>query len=535
MDLSVIIVNYNVKHFIEHCLYSVINGLKNIEHEIIVVDNNSNDGSQSLIRKEFPEIKLIINKKNLGFAKANNQALKIARGRYVLLLNPDTVVQENTLGHCIKFMDDNPEAGACGVKMIDGKGRFLPESRRAVPKPSTALYRILKLNNLFPRSGIFNRYYLGHLPVDKVSEIEVLTGAFFFIRKKVLMETSFLDESFFMYGEDIDLSYRIIKAGYKIFYLPEPSIIHYKGESTKKGTLNYVIHFYRAMMIFNNKHFAGNKVRVLTAAINIAIFLNATLSFTRTILKKLLLPFIDTSLSYFFFTLAISGWASRTFYASYSYPDLFTKVIAPLYILTWIGSIAAFKAYKRPFRFLSLVKGILAGTICILVAYALLPAELRFSRALILIGALLVLALTSTIRIILGISGSAKVQGINSGDRKVAIISNKQEYDKITQIIQKSRMRYNLVGRISPMQEDEGGEVLGKLADIKEIIRVNRIDELIFSPLDLTAGEIIEIMQLLSSSPVRKKIARTGSDYFIGSDSKIRKGEICTIKIGKIV
>jgi GT2 family glycosyltransferase len=250
MKLSVVIVNYNVMHFLEQCLNSVRKAVKNIESEVFVVDNNSVDGSVKMVREKFPEVNLIVNPDNRGFSKANNQAIKIAKGEYVLLLNPDTVVEDDTFEKIIKFMDAHEDAGGLGVKMVDGKGKFLPESKRGLPTPAVAFYKIFGLSKLFPKSKIFGQYHLTYLNNDEIHEVDVLSGAFMLIRKPLLDKIGGLDESYFMYGEDIDLSYRITKEGYKNYYFPKTRIIHYKGESTKKSSINYVLVFYQAMIIF---------------------------------------------------------------------------------------------------------------------------------------------------------------------------------------------------------------------------------------------------------------------------------------------
>ncbi|MCG8698987.1 MAG: glycosyltransferase family 2 protein, partial [Bacteroidales bacterium] len=204
MDLSIIIVNYNVKHFLEQCLHSVNKAIKGIKAEVFVVDNNSVDGSNQMVTEKFPGFKLIANKDNRGFSTANNQAISIAKGRYILLLNPDTIVTEDTFTKCIQFMDATPDAGALGVKMIDGKGNFLPESKRSLPTPGVAFYKIFGLSALFPKSKIFGKYHLGYLDKNQTHKVDVLAGAYMFMRKEALEKTGFLDETFFMYGEDID-------------------------------------------------------------------------------------------------------------------------------------------------------------------------------------------------------------------------------------------------------------------------------------------------------------------------------------------
>ena len=247
--LSVIIVNYNVKYFLEQCLYSVRAAVTGMDAEVFVVDNNSTDGSVEYLRPKFPEVVFIENKDNPGFAKANNQAIRQCTGEYVLLLNPDTVVGEESLRSLCFQMDEDLEIGAIGVKMLNGHGVFLPESKRAFPSPWVSFCKIFGLSKLFPNSPAFARYSLPYLDKEQTHKVEVLAGAFMLLRHEALDKVGLLDESFFMYGEDIDLSYRIVLGGYKNLYVPE-RILHYKGESTKHGDLRYIRAFYGAMLIF---------------------------------------------------------------------------------------------------------------------------------------------------------------------------------------------------------------------------------------------------------------------------------------------
>ena len=256
MVLSVIIVNYNVKYFLEQCLCSVQKAIAVIDAEIIVIDNHSTDGSLEYLRPLFPSVIFLVNEKNIGFGKANNIALQKAKADFILFLNPDTIVNETCFSHCISFLKTAQNNGAAGIRMIDGSGKFLPESKRSFPSPVSSFYKLIGLASLFPSSKCFNHYALGNLDKNKTHEIDVLAGAFMIIKKEVLEKVSGFDESFFMYGEDIDLSYRIKHAGYKIFYLGETTIIHFKGESAKKQNINYVRMFYNAMDIFVSKHYS---------------------------------------------------------------------------------------------------------------------------------------------------------------------------------------------------------------------------------------------------------------------------------------
>jgi GT2 family glycosyltransferase len=253
MELSVIIVSYNAREYLKECLFTVRKASANINCEVFVVDNNSVDGSAIMVKDDFPEIKLIRNNVNSGFSAANNLAIKLSAGDYVLLLNPDTTIPEDTFSKCISFMKEHPEAGALGVKMVNGDGRFLPESKRAFPTPLTGFFKTFGLSAVFPRSKFFNRYYSTHISPDETGSTEVISGAFMFLRMAALKKAGLPDEDFFMYGEDIDLSYRIISSGYKNFYFGEVTITHYKGKSTKRDNYTDLIHFYDAMRIYSHK------------------------------------------------------------------------------------------------------------------------------------------------------------------------------------------------------------------------------------------------------------------------------------------
>lgn len=253
MKLSIIIVNYNVKYFLEQCLCSVEKAIAGIDAEVIVVDNDSQDGSKEYLIPRFPNVKWIANEENLGFSRANNIAFAHAKGEYVLMLNPDTIVTSEAIVKSVSFMDENPDVGAAGVKMLNKDGKFALESRRGIVTPWVSICKAAGLNKRFPKSRLFGHYYMSYLPEDEINEIEMVSGAFMFLRRSKLDEIGFLDEQFFMYWEDSDLSYRILKSGAKNVYLPYP-ILHYKGESSVKSILKYRYWLYFSLLIFFKKH-----------------------------------------------------------------------------------------------------------------------------------------------------------------------------------------------------------------------------------------------------------------------------------------
>lgn len=302
MQLSIIIVNYNVQYYIEHCLHSVVAACKNIQAEIFVIDNASTDNSKQYLQHTFTQVHFIWKTSNDGFAKANNQALQLATGNLILFLNPDTIVPEDCFEKCIDFCNNTGNIGAIGVRMIDGSGAYLPESKRGFPSPFTAFCKLTGLCTLFSTSAFFNNYYLGHLPNAITNPIDVIAGAYMMVPKNVLNEVGSFDEQFFMYGEDIDLSYRIKKAGYTNFLFADTTIIHFKGESTQKLNSKYIQYFYGAMGLFVKKHYRNSIGKFFSAFLHTAIMLKALQATIKNIFKKQIstedyIPFTATKIA----------------------------------------------------------------------------------------------------------------------------------------------------------------------------------------------------------------------------------------------
>jgi len=284
MQLSIIIVNYNSRQLLENCINSLQRAIQNSETEIIIVDNNSTDDSWEYIKSlRLTGYSFKMND-NFGFAKACNGGFGVSHGKYVLFLNPDTIVTENSLQDCISFLESHPDAGAIGVRMINSKNQFLKESKRGLPTPAASFYKLFGLSVIFPKSKTFSKYYEGHLPEKENNPVEVLSGAFMMIRREVFEKVNGFDERFFMYGEDIDLCYRIQQAGYKIYYLGTETIIHFKGESSKQRSTEYVKMFYHAMMVFVKKHY--NNAWLTNFTLHAGIYLRAFASFITSPFKR---------------------------------------------------------------------------------------------------------------------------------------------------------------------------------------------------------------------------------------------------------
>jgi O-antigen biosynthesis protein len=516
--LSIIIVNYNVVHFLEQCLLSVITACEGIEAEVIVVDNNSVDGSTAMLKEKFPSVRLLANTENVGFSRANNQGITQSSGKYVLLLNPDTVVEADTFRKCITFMEEHPDAGACGVYMVNGKGEFLPESKRSLPTPLVAFYKVFGLSGLFPRSAKFGKYHLGYLNRDRVHEVEVLSGAFMMLRKEALDKTGLLDETFFMYGEDIDLSYRILKAGYRNYYFPGTRIIHYKGESTRKSSLNYVFVFYQAMIIFAKKHFTGNNARVVSLLIHLAIYFRAALAIARRGVMKLLYPLLDISFLWGGIFLMKQSWAENVrFGTGGDYPPEFMIYVVPAYILVWMLSMYFSGAYDKPVSVFKVFRGMSIGTLVILVVYALLPETLRYSRAMIIFGFFYASAILPAYRYLLSFTGIVSFSTGSQKQKRFAVIGNMQEAERVVSILQQTNPGNAFTGIITIDQKRAGSGYLGHLGQLNEILLIYQINELVFCLKDLAAKEIIDIMTQESTRNIQYRIAPPESMYLVGS------------------
>lgn len=530
MKLTVVIVNYNVKYFLEQCLISVQKACEGITAEVYVVDNNSVDGSVAMVAEKFPWVLLIANTENTGFSKANNQAMRLAKGEYVLLLNPDTVVQEDTFRKVIQFMDKHPDAGGLGVRMVDGTGNFLPESKRGLPTPAVAFYKIFGLSALFPKSPRFGRYHLGNLSADETHEIEILSGAFMLMRKKTLDQVGLLDEAFFMYGEDIDLSWRIIQGGWKNYYYPDTRIIHYKGESTKKGSLNYVYVFYNAMVIFATKHFSERHAKWFSVFIQLAIWLRAGVAVLSRFAKAIFLPVLDALVSFSLF------WLLRTWYSEYTSIPYDNRLVLAIFfpaLALWLLGTFLGGGYDKPLKPLRAVRPLIITSLVVLTAYSLLPEQMRFSRALMLGGIALTLFAFVLNRIMVNLLTTGKTGLRPKALGQIAIVGLEDEIKRVKTILDQVSNHTGAWIRVAPGHDTPGG-FPGNLTQLEDIIRVHKVDQVIFCARDVASSDIISAMSVMSQRDVEFKIAPPESLYIIGSNSIETSGDIFMLDVNSI-
>ncbi len=531
MQLSVVIVNYNVKYFLEQALHAVRKACIGIESEIFVVDNHSLDGSCDMVRSIFPEVHVIENKENLGFAKANNQAIRIAKGKYVLLLNPDTVIEEDCFKKVIAFMEANPDAGAVGVRMIDGSGKFLPESKRGLPTPEVAFYKISGLAALFPKSKRFGKYHLGYLKNDEIHEVEVLAGAFMMLRHDVLKEVGLLDEDYFMYGEDIDLSYCISKVGYKNYYYPDTTIIHYKGESTKKTSVNFVFTFYRAMVIFARKHYSKKHARNFSALIHIAIYLRAFAALFTRFVSKVFVPVLDFAVIFSTLAFLVEFWANLKYDSPKAFPENIVYSNSLVYSLLWLGGLYLAGSYNKRKTFLSVAKGIAFGTLAIAVFYAFVGEDYRFSRAIIILGALSAVFGAFLIRVSLYYVKYKRLSFTMGSHLKTIIVGNKSEVERVQELLIKSKSKSDYLGYVSVDPNKDDNHYLGQVTELSDLVSFFGVEEIIFCSKDLAASQIIEWMGSNSQQDILYKIVPEESLFIIGSNNKNTPGDFYTIEI----
>jgi hypothetical protein len=430
-------------------------------------------------------------------------------------------------------MDTHQDAGALGVKMIDGKGKFLPESKRSLPTPKVAFYKMFGFASVFPKSKTFGRYHLGFLSNDEVHEVEVLSGAFMFIRKATLDKIGLLDEDYFMYGEDIDLSYRITQAGYKNYYFPNTTIIHYKGESTKKTSVNYVFVFYRAMIIFAQKHYSNKHAKLFSFLISFAIYIRAGISLVARFFQTAHLMIMDATCMYIGIYLIKLYWErNHKFVEGGSYPIEFMLVNASMYTIIWVFGLYLSGAYEKPRSTTAVVKGILFGLIGISLVYAFAPLSYRFSRAIIMLGFVWALIGAYLNRLILYVAKFKKLDLAMAYDTTTIIVGGKNEASRVQDLLNKTKANCKVAGYVTVSNDIEtGDDYLGDVSRLRDIVQVFNAEEIIFCSKDVSATQIIQWMSGVNFPGVQYKIVPEESSFIIGSNSKNSAGDFYALDI----
>ena len=574
LDLSVIIVNYNVREFLEQALRSVCRAGDGLEMEVFVVDNNSVDGSAAMVRSEFPHVHLIVNEENVGFSRANNQAIRRARGRFLLVLNPDTIVQEDTFAKLLEFMRAHPDAGAVGCKILHPDGSFARESRRAFPTPRVAFYRMTGLATAFPRSKTFGRYNMTYLPEDEPAEVDALSGSCMLVRHAALYRSrersaadreraaafaeddrehpapqqherndlsdevgaglleedgavlfdeggaGLLDEDFFMYGEDLDWCYRIQQAGWKIYYTPETAIIHYKGESTKKGELRYVRLFYGAMLRFTEKHFELRYSNVFAALLRVGIFIRAGLSVAFRTLRRLAWPLLDFTTVYVISVIIAAAHAASL---DVALSPLFFAAVAPAYGLGAVTGIAMLGGYGRRRRIRSVWGGLIVGLLVVASA-SFFVKNIAFSRFVVLVTFPLAATAASFTRLVI-----LRHERRQTGVRHALLVGPRSEAERLEKmLVRHPRPPFVLDGYVDPETHSPAPNgrhartrvaALGRVTQLRDIVRLRGIDDVVFASAALSNRTMFWLIQRLRDLPVHFRILAEGREHVIGKAS----------------
>lgn len=521
-----------MRHFLHQCLQSVFRSDVNFNFEVIVVDNNSVDGSQLLISQEFPQVDYIYNHENIGFGKANNIGIEKSKGEYVLLLNPDTVIAEETLQNCVNKMSTDSNIGALGCKMVDGSGEFLKESKRGFPTVLSSFFKLSGLSTLFSRSSFFNSYNQGHIDQNQTAEVDVLCGAMMLIRADILKGLKGFDPDFFMYGEDIDLSYRIKESGKKILYYPETSIVHYKGESSKRNKLKYYKMFYEAMIVYVKKHFgnSGSSI-IMLLFLKIAIYLRGGLGFLIELFKKVIHPITDLVLVAGIFKTISFVWANYFHQDADYYLNSSINLNIIIYACLLVIGLFLMGNYDKRTGIKNILVGTVFGIMAILIVYALIPLEYRSSRAIIIIG-----SISSFIYLLLSKIGFNYLDTRSLSFKKplrkeILIVSAKEECAEIESFLNKTVRDFNIVGYVNPSpQENNDPFFLNSIEYLQEVTQLYPVNEVVFGASSVPYKNIVQWMSRLGDR-VFIKIASRGLLNIVGSDSSNKVGELYTVDL----
>lgn len=526
IDISVIIVNYNVKELLEQCIKSIFAAAGRLSVEVIVVDNNSFDGSAEFIRQKFPGkpgLKIIESPVNLGFAKANNLGAKEAQGEYLLILNPDTILQEDTLDRSLEYYKAGKDIGALTCKLILPNGKLDLACRRSFPTPGVAVFRILGLSRIFPKSRLFGKYNLTYLDENDTYEVDAIVGAFMLIKKDVYEKVKGFDEDYFMYGEDLDLCFRIKKAGYRIIYFPETSIIHYKGESTKKSSISYVNNFYGAMQVFVKKNLNRN-FWLMNLLIRMVIFYRAAISYFVRFLKNSYPVVLDLGF-------IVAGMFIAIYQRFDFFPVKAYTVVIFVYTGIWLLTLALSGTYNRNEK-LSLIKplnGILIGFF-VNSSFTYFFNEYAFSRAVVLRTVVYAYLLIAGWRIIAKLLVYSKSKGIFTTSNTLMVGKNSETEAFISKLKTRIDVEYEFIGYINPGNDIKPGYI-GNLNNIKDVVVSSRVKNIIFAKNELSNIQILDLMWDLRNRNIGFKILSGESDIILGKSTLDKIDDIYLMKI----
>jgi hypothetical protein len=532
LQLSVIIVNYNVRDFLHHALISLQKAMKGIRGEIIIVDNASDDGSIEMARRRFPSVALIASKTNLGFAKANNLALQRARGKYFLLINPDTLVQEDTLRVMIRFFEENRDVGLAGCKILNPDGSFQLACRRSFPTPWVGFTKMSGLSALFPHSRLFGKYNLTYLSPDETYEIDAVSGSFMMVRREVYEQVGGLDEEFFMYGEDLDWCYRIQQAGWKNCYVHSTQIIHYKGESTKRSNLDEIRTFYQAMHLFVMKHLSRS--HIFAWLLRFAISISSRIAMLRALLRPLGIALIDIVLVDVSLMLAELIWFGTMFrLPSHAYPIVYT---IPGVIV--VASLYAAGVYTH--RRMSVSRTAVATLLSFVVLSALVFffKDYGFSRGVIIISGVLSILFLPLWRLLSRVMGKSTSEGRKSifGRRTLIVGTDRSGQELLRRLRSRVSDGYEVLGFVDINRKRIGQKVaglpiVGSTDNIGKVIQDLKVSDVIFSTQVLSYTDILSVIGRAREQSVNFHLVPNTLEVIIGKGSVDSLDELPLVQI----
>ena len=530
--LSIIIVNYNVRDFLHHALVSLQKAMRWMKGEVIVVDNASDDGSVEMVRRRFPRVHLIASKINLGFAKANNLGLKRARGKFLLLINPDTLVQEDTLRVMLRFFEENHDVGLAGCKILNPDGTFQLACRRSFPRPWAAFTKMVGLSALFPNSRLFGRYNLTYLSPDETYEIDAVSGSFMMVRREAFDQVGGLDEDFFMYGEDLDWCYRIQRAGWKNYYVHTTQIIHYKGESTKRSSLNEIRTFYQAMHLFVQKHLSSSLM--LAFLIRCAITVSSRLAIVRAFLRPLGIALVDIILVDLSVVLAEWIWfGTFSRLPVHAYPIIYS---VPALIVVGGMFLAGVYTHRR----MSVSRSIVATALSYVFISALVFffKDYGFSRGVTIISGVLSTIFLPSWRLSLRLMGRSSTEGRRSilGRRTLIVGTDKSAQELLRRLRNRVSDGYDVLGFIDINRKRVGGElaglsIVGSTDNIGKVIQDLRVSDVIFSTQTLSYTDILSVIGRTREQAVNFHLVPNTLEVIIGKGSVDSLNELPLVQI----
>ena len=531
MKLSIIIVNYNVKHFLKNLIDSIFKASIKYEYEIIVVDNASSDGCVEEIKTNYPDIKLIANKENIGFGAANNQALKIATGEFIVLINPDSIVNQNTFEKLLDFFSMHPQAGMVGCKVLNPDGSLQLACRRSFPGLWTSFTKVTGLSSLFPKSKLFAKYNLTYLDENEINEVDAVSGAFMMFPREVYNKIGGFDPDFFMYGEDLDLCYRIQKAGYKVYYVPTTEVIHYKGESTKRSSIDETMIFYDAMKIFVKKHFSN--FFLVELILRPAIFIRKMLAFLNVYRLPIISALID------FITMTLTLMLAEKLYAVGSwigFPENakpFVYLFPPLFQIL-VGSIVG--AYRK--KSLS----VLMTLISLFVGFVLLSSmtfflkQFAYSRVVFLLDYIFITIALISWRLLVKVIFKVGIESSEFRTNTLLVSSGSDNSQLISKLRSNINSYFNIHGLIaleSKMIGERCGDYsfIGSIENIRKVIEQHKIQKVIFNSKEVSYDKIFAVVSNCQGLNVEFLVSGSGYDFVVGKSNITLLDDIPLMKV----